>query len=665
MPFIRLTEEQITKLKDQGCTSSDWESITVSDQTELSCLVRVEFSGKVQIGYTGGTITVDGVEMPCGIYNASLLDCQIGDHVRIANIGSVVSNYTIQDNVLLQDVAALVTEKESSFGNGAELETINEAGGRGVKIINELTSQIAYAQAMMQHNPRFSSNLRNIVEMKAETARARQGRVCKGARVSHCGSIKNVVIGPYAIVHGVLQLEDGTINSCAEHSTEIGDGVIARSFIVAEGAQIDGGAMLDKVFVGQGVKIGKQYSAENALFFANSEAFHGEAVSLFAGPYTVSHHKSTLLIAGLFSFYNAGSGTNQSNHMYKLGPVHQGVLERGCKTGSSSYLLWEAHVGAFSVVIGKHYVNIQAPHLPFSYFFEGDGGSHVIPGRNLISIGTVRDGEKWLARDYRKAPVKRDLIVFDVFSPYTVEKMRLGKNELRELEARSANDALILTYGGLHLNRSHLQKGVLYYTWAIERYLNSKVALRLKDALIRCNDWKTALSSLVPISRLRMVDRWTDLGGLVTPVERVEELEEKVAGQQVRSYDDLLKEFEKMYHTYADDEWQYIYEVFAHEYKLQVNSLSKEQAEAVIERWIQAEEALHNLLLEDSKKEFGAFARIGYGLDRTEEQTRGDFEFVRGTEETSSVVRKLVKELGDLHVMKLELIEMISAFQTN
>ncbi|MCK4489001.1 MAG: DUF4954 family protein, partial [Anaerolineales bacterium] len=42
---------------------------------------------------------------------------------------------------------------------------------------------------------------------------------------------------------------------------------------------------------------GKQFSAENCAFFANCEGFHSEAVSLFAGPFSVTHHKSTLLIA--------------------------------------------------------------------------------------------------------------------------------------------------------------------------------------------------------------------------------------------------------------------------------------------------------------------------------------------------------------------------------
>ena len=65
---------------------------------------------------------------------------------------------------------------------------------------------------------------------------------------------------------------------------------------------VDGGALLAKTYVGQGCRVGRQFSAENCLMFANCEAFHGEACSVFFGPYSVTHHKSSLLIAGMFSF---------------------------------------------------------------------------------------------------------------------------------------------------------------------------------------------------------------------------------------------------------------------------------------------------------------------------------------------------------------------------
>ena len=103
----------------------------------------------------------------------------------------------------------------------------------------------------------------------------------------------------------------------------------------------------------------------------------------------MTHHKSTLLIAGMFSFLNAGSGSNQSNHMYKLGPIHQGIAERGAKTTSDSYLLWPSKVGAFSLVMGRHTHHADTSDLPFSYLIENNSESYLVPGANLRTVGTI------------------------------------------------------------------------------------------------------------------------------------------------------------------------------------------------------------------------------------------------------------------------------------
>lgn len=51
--------------------------------------------------------------------------------------------------------------------------------------------------------------------------------------------------------------------------------------------------------------------------------------------------------------------------MYKLGPIHQGAMERGAKTTSDSYILWPARVGAFSLVMGRHVNHADTSNLPF------------------------------------------------------------------------------------------------------------------------------------------------------------------------------------------------------------------------------------------------------------------------------------------------------------
>lgn len=647
MKSTQLDQSQIKQLTQQGCSAHDWKSVTLSPHCNLSRFRNVTFIGKVDVGSNNGAITTDGIELHCGIYNATIAHSTIGDNVRISNIGSAISHYTIEDNVVIENAASLIAEPDAVCGNGVELDVVNEGGGRGTVIINELTAQTAYLQAMVRHNTVFTKNLSSLINKKSKDNSLRIS-VGANARILHCGAIKNVNIGPHAYIHGVQYLENGTIVSCAEHPAEVGEGVQAKSFIIAEGAKVDSGAILDKVFIGQAVKMGKQYSAENSLFFANCEGFHGEAVSLFAGPYTVTHHKSTLLIAGLFSFYNAGSGTNQSNHMYKLGPVHQGVFERGCKTGSFSYVLLESHIGAFSVVIGKHFTNINAPNLPFSYIHEEEGASKVIPGMNLFSVGTVRDGEKWPKRDNRKAPVKRDLIIFDVFSPYTVEKMRRGRDELLALSESTSKKKQFVSYGGLQINRLLLRKGAKYYSMAIARYLNDKVCERITTALSTSNDWNRAIATLKPQSKLIRSNEWTDICGLLTPRERLASLEEKVATNSITSYDDLLKEFQSMYDGYRADEWQYVYDTFRKEYNIEPAAITKEQALAAIEEWQKSATSLHSMILEDSKREFGAFAKIGYGIDMSEEETEKDFASVRGSSETHSVVQKLVTEANEI-----------------
>lgn len=647
MKSISLKQTQISVLIQQGCTSSDWSLVSISNQCELSRFRNVTFIGKVSVGANSGTLNIDGVTLPCGIYNAAIANCTIGNDVRISNIGSAVTNCTIDRNVAIENVASVIGETNASYGNGVELDVVNEGGGRGTVLINQATSQTAYLQALVRHNTAFTSNLSELIESKAKD-NCLGMRIGENARIVHCGAIKNVNIGPFANIHGSQNLENGTILSCPEHPTEVGEAVYAKSFIISEGAKIDSGVILDKVFIGQAVKLGKQFSAENSMFFANCEGFHGEAVSLFAGPYTVTHHKSTLLIAGLFSFFNAGSGSNQSNHMYKLGPVHQGVFERGCKTGSFSYVLLESHIGAFSVVIGKHFTNINAPNLPFSYIHEEDGASKVIPGMNLFSVGTARDGEKWPKRDNRKSLNKKDLIIFDVFSPYTVEKMLRGRNELIALSESTPKEKAYVNYGGLQINRLLLRKGAKYYAMAITRYLNDKVCSRLNELLEQEIDWEKATASLKPQTQLTHSNEWTDISGLLIPCEKLVSLEEKVASGSIASFDELLNELQSFYEGYKDYEWQYIYETFGKEYKINLELITKEQALKSIDEWEKAAKSLHSMILEDSKREFGNFAKIGYGIDHSEEETDIEFVSVRGTAETNSVVQKISKELIEI-----------------
>jgi carbonic anhydrase/acetyltransferase-like protein (isoleucine patch superfamily) len=640
----RLTQKEIAQLERSGCSAESWAGISVSEGFTAERVRNTAFFGEVELGNNEGWVLLDGLKRPCGIGNATIANCRIGRDVYIAAIGSAIVNYDIEDGAVVEDVSGLVTEPGASFGNGFEIRVMNERGGRSVTLYDELNAQIAYVQAFFRNDTRFQEELSRMIAEYVEKRRADRGRISKEALIRGCGFLKNVNVGPSAVVQGALRLENGTILSCAEHPSSVGAGVTMSDFIMSEGASVDSGAMVHGSFVGQGTQVGKQCSVENSLLFANSEAFHTEICSVFGGPYTVTHHKSTLLIASLWSFYNAGSGTNQSNHMYKLGPVHQGVFERGCKTGSFAYNMMACHVAPFTVIIGKHMANIDIPDFPFSYLTEEDGRSNIIMGMNIFSVGTLRDSEKWPARDRREAPVKRDSIVFDVFSPYTVEKLRRGRAIMQDLYETTPREESVIHYRGVWIKRLLLKKGVRYYTLAIDRYLLGHYFRRIDESLRKGESW-TKLSKGCRAKRgLPRPERWTDIGGLLISWDRLQDILEKIRRKGLEGLKDLAGCFEEALRGYRDDEWDYVCHAFEQEYGTSPAEVGPEALEDLAERWATAANALVTLTLENTKSEYAVNAMIGYGLGGEEQDVLADFIAVRGIYDEDPSVLGLQEE---------------------
>ncbi len=459
--YKNLSDEQIKTLKGQGCRAQDWGQVKAVDGFDASRVWNTQFFGEVNIGSLAGVVkSRGGIKKPSGINNATIIDSTIGDNVRISNIGVHIANYDIGPDVCIENVGVMATRPGAMFGNGIEAAVLNEAGGREVILFDELSAQIAYMMCLHRYRPKMIAKLTEMVNKYVEKVRSDRGRIEAGAKIYSTAEIIDVNVGPAAVINAATSLVNGTVLSSAEAMTIVGHNVEAEGFIIAESASVTGGARLGKVFVGQGSRVGGAFPAEKSLFFANCEAFLGEACSIFAGPYTVTHHKATLLIACLFSFYNAGSGTNQSNHMYKLGPVHEGKLDRGAKAGSFSYMMWPCRVGPFSVLLGKHNRSFDTTGFPFSYLDAGaDGKCWMVPGLNLATVGTVRDGQKWPNRDRRKGP-KRDIISFDIFSPYTVGEMIKASAMLKELQEKTDRSIDDVTISGLLGN--DISKGMIF-----------------------------------------------------------------------------------------------------------------------------------------------------------------------------------------------------------
>lgn len=161
--------------------------------------------------------------------------------------------------------------------------------------------------------------------------------------------------------------------------------------------------------------------------------------------------------------------------MYKLGPVHWGIMERGVKTSSDSYLMLGAKIGAFSLLMGQHKTHPDSSQFPFSYLFGDDrGATVVVPAVMLRSCGLMRDEKKWPTRDRRlkrKLPL-HDRIVFDVLNPLTVDKMLSAWDVIENLLQRPADDDRYIRYRGMKFTRASLERAKYLYALAVYKYLD-------------------------------------------------------------------------------------------------------------------------------------------------------------------------------------------------
>ena len=654
--FRSLTAQEIAQLEAQGCSATSWAEVEVAEAFEPLHVHNTHFSGHNQVGVFRREIELPGgLKIHSGIYNATLHNCEVGDDCHLYNIHNYIANYHIGNNTCIENVNAILVDGRSTFGNGVRVPVMNEGGGREIPIFNELSASLAYILTLYRHRPKMIHEIERLIDAYADEHASDRGYIGDHVRILNCGSIKNVYAGDYAELSGVSRLKNGSINSNEAAPVRLGSGVKCTDFIIASGVEIGDSTLVDKCFVGQGCIFDKHYSAGESLFFSNCQGMHGEACAIFAGPYTVTHHKSTLLIAGMFSFLNAGSGSNQSNHMYKLGPIHQGIAERGAKTTSDSYMLWPSKVGAFSLVMGRHTHHSDTSDLPFSYLIENNAESYLVPGANLRTVGTIRDAQKWPKRDNRKDPHKLDQINFNLLSPYTVQKMWNGREILNELQALSGENTDVYGYRNCKIRNTSLRHGRELYTIGIQKFLGNSLISRLEKS--EWHNMDELRAALRPDSQSG-AGGWVDMSGLIAPKGEVTRLLDDIQNGAL-SLNDIQARLVEMNANYYSYEWTWALEKLEQVWGCDVEHVTLAQIRKTVQEWREAVVKLDHMVYDDARKEFDLNSQTGFGADGDREQAEADFEEVRGSFESNSFVKAVLEhierktELGNKMLAKL------------
>ena len=592
MQYRSLTFEEIEILESNSCWAEDWSRVEVAeDGFQAKFFHRVMFYGDIQLGSFQKEVEITkGFVKHSGINDATLRNVTVGNDCLIEKVGNYINNYTIGDDCLISNISVMETTEGATYGEGNLISVLNEVGDGNVIFFHDLNSQFAAFMVKHFNDKDLKNAIRRLVKEEIARTNPERGTIGNNVKIVNTREITNTVIQDDCEISGASRLSDCTILSSEYASVYIGTGVICENSIISDGSSIVNSVKMQDCFVGEACQISNGFTASQSVFFANSFMSNGEACAAFCGPFCASHHKSSLLIGGMFSFYNAGSGTNFSNHAYKMGPMHWGILERGTKTASGSYLLMPATIGTFSVCFGKlmHHPNTTA--LPFSYLIAEADKMYLVPGRNITTVGLYRDIRKWPKRDMRPQQTQKSIVNFDWLSPYSVGEILQGKKILENLRQASGDNVSSYNYHEYVINATSLRKGIKYYDIALRIYMGA--------VLKRAHKWGFFGKPQTEVG----LGRWDDLSGLLLPVSEERRLIEDVKSGSLETIEEVVNRFREINENYRIYQWAWTYRMILEYYG--INEISPEDDARIKQDYIEARRAWIAEIKKDAEKEF-------------------------------------------------------------
>lgn len=578
-------------LESNSCWAESWDNVMVDEAFSPYGFHRVVFYGNIRLGKFEKQVEVTkGFTKHAGINDATLRNVTVGDNCLIEKVGNFINNYAIGDDCYISNISTMETTDGATYGEGHLVSVLNEMGDGNVILFHDLNSQLAAFMVKYFKDKQLKDILTRLVNEEIRFTQPKQGTIGNGVKIINSKEITNTVVKDDCEINGASRLSDCTILSSKDASVYIGTGVICENSIISDGCSITNSVKMQDCFVGEACQISNGFTAEASVFFANSYMANGEACAAFCGPFSASHHKSSLLIGGEFSFYNAGSNTNFSNHAYKMGPMHYGTLERGTKTASGAYVLMPAKIGAFSVCFGKLMNHPDMRCLPFAYLLAYGETMYIVPGRNITTVGLYRDIKKWPKRDKRAASSRKSIINFDWLSPFTVGEIVQGKKILEALRQAGGDNVSSYNYHEYIINASSLRKGIKYYDIALRIYMGAVLKRAVKGGFLG-----------KPTSTVGEGD-WNDLSGLLLPASEEQRLLDDIKSGTIESIREVLDRFNDINNHYREYQWAWTYKLILDYYGLE--ELTEASMQRIREDYVRARRAWIAEIRKDAEKEF-------------------------------------------------------------
>lgn len=598
--YRKLTPVEIQLLEKNDNSSDDWNKVLVSESFDPLLVKRCSFYGLVRIGKLEPYFhEFNNLHMPVGLYNSTIISCDIGDNVVIDNV-SFMSHYIIGNDVMLVNINELATTNHSKFGNGVLkegekeavrvwMEICNENGGRSILPFNEMQAGDAWLWSKYRDDEKLLQRFKEFTDKKFDTRRGYYGKIGDRTVIKNCKIVKDTWIGTDAYLKGANKIKNLTINSSPEAKSQIGEGCELVNGIVGFGCRIFYGVKAVRFMMGTNSQL--KYGARliNSYLGDNSTISCCEVLNSLIFPAHEQHHNNSFLCAAtvLGQSNMAAGATIGSNHNSR-GADGEIIAGRGFWPGLCVSLKHNSKFASFTLIAkGDFPAELNIP-IPFALISNDVSNDKLVimPGYwfmyNMYAL--ARNAGKYHSRDKRLD--KSQVIEYDFLAPDSIGEMfdslllfkksagtawalknkkKLGENEL----VKKGEDLLEKNPEAL--------RGLEFYAEGFENS-NRKIQLvkvpeayRLYKELIiyygstqliqfietkEIKDWKQ-LEAAFPKNAERTA--WKNIGGQLIPEPAIRTLIRSIRTGKINDWDQVHAFYRKESAAYPDKKFRQAY----------------------------------------------------------------------------------------------------------
>ena len=692
--YRKLTPVQIKTLEKNANSSDDWNKVLVADTFDPALVKNCAFYGLVRIGKLEPYfVEFNNLRMPVGLYNSTIISCDIGDNVVIDNV-NFMSHYITGNEVILVNINELATTDHSKFGNGVLkkgekesvriwMEVCNENAGRSILPFNGMLASDAWLWAKYRDDEKLLDKFKEFTDKRFDTQRGYYGKIGDRTVIKNCGIIKDVWIGSDAYIKGANKLKNLTINSGPDAKSQIGEGCELVNGIIGLGCRIFYGVKAVRFMMGDNSQL--KYGARliNSYLGDNSTISCCEVLNSLIFPAHEQHHNNSFLCAAtILGQSNMAAGATIGSNHNSRGADGEIIAGRGFWPGLCVSLKHNSKFASFTLIAKGDFpaeLNIPVPFSLVSNEVSKDKLT-VMPGYwfmyNMYAL--ARNAGKYISRDKRSD--KSQVFEYEYLAPDSIneiiEALHLFKKVTAVAWVKTSN-AAIADKNLIKTGEDLLEKNpdaVAKLEILVSGFENSQRKVQLikvaeaynlfKELIIfygitqiiqlietkKISSWKKLLQSL-PGKPVR--NEWKNIGGQLIPASSVNSLIRSIRSGKISSWDDIHFFYTKKSNSYTTDKLQHAFASLLEMLKLTPAKFTKKLFIHLLHQTVATKEWMTNGIYTSRAKDYqNPFRQMVY-------DTEQEMEKVIGKLKDNSFIKEQNQEL---YFLKKQVENIITAF---